>query len=238
MKTIGLIGGMSWESSAEYYRLINEEVKNRLGGLHSAQILMYSVDFDDIEGMQHAGRWHDAGRAMNHAAQRLERGGSDFIVLCTNTMHKVADAMMEGIRIPLVHIADATGKKIKAAGLTRVGLLGTRFTMEDAFYRDRLIHEFALDVLVPEMEDRKTIHRINFEELCLGHFHSHSRSDFVRILGALVPPGFVAIVTHPMRGTRLKRSAPQVHGWLSGPLSSSKTSPNVITTIYEFHNRE
>lgn len=156
MKTIGLIGGMSWESSVEYYRIINEMVRERLGGQHSAKSLMYSVDFDEIERLQHQGRWADAAKAMIDAAQRLQRGGADFIVLCTNTMHKLAPAILENVTIPFAHIADATAERIQSAGLQRIGLLGTRFTMEEDFYKGRLT-ELGLDVIVPDEAQRKVV---------------------------------------------------------------------------------
>src|SRR3954447_10167704 len=150
MKTIGLIGGMSWESSAVYYRIVNETVKQRLGGLHSAQCLMYSVDFAEIERLQHEARWDEAGQIMAQSAQRLERGGADFVALCTNTMHKLASYIEQAVKLPLVHIADPTAEAIQTAGIQRIGLLGTGFTMEQPFYRDRLIDKYGLDVLIPE----------------------------------------------------------------------------------------
>jgi len=168
MKTIGLLGGMSWESSLQYYRIINEAVRARLGGLHSAQTLMFSVDFAGIEAMQARGEWQRAGEQLAEAAQRLERGGADFLVLCTNTMHKVADDIEQRVRIPLLHIADATGARIRKAGLGRVGLLGTRFTMEEDFYRSRLRERLGIEVLVPGERERGRIHQIIYEELCRG----------------------------------------------------------------------
>jgi aspartate racemase len=150
MKTIGLIGGMSWESSIEYYRIINETVRQHLGGLHSAQSLMYSVDFAEIEILQHQDRWDEATQMMIAAGQRLENGGADFIVICTNTMHRMADEMQRHLRIPILHIADATARQIQTQGLNRVGLLGTRYTMEQDFYRGRLEHMHGLQVLIPE----------------------------------------------------------------------------------------
>jgi aspartate racemase len=156
MKTIGLLGGMSWESTLEYYRIINQEVKARRGGLHSARCLLHSVDFAEIEALQHLGQWSQAGAVLAEAARRLELGGADFVVLCTNTMHKVADAIQAGIGIPLLHIADATAEKIKAAGIFRVGLLGTRFTMEQDFYRGRLEQRHGLEVIVPDPQARES----------------------------------------------------------------------------------
>ncbi|NJN86972.1 MAG: amino acid racemase, partial [Leptolyngbyaceae cyanobacterium SL_7_1] len=168
MKTIGLIGGMSWESSIEYYRIINETTKAKLGGLHSAKSVMYSVDFAEIEALQHQDRWHDAAELMIDAAQRVERAGADFVVLCTNTMHKLADAMQAELRIPLLHIADATGDRIRQTKLGTIGLLGTRFTMEQDFYRGRLVDRHGLQVVVPEEGDRDLVHHVIYNELCLG----------------------------------------------------------------------
>ncbi len=178
MKTIGLIGGMSWESSLEYYRMINETVKQRLGGLHSAQCLLFSVDFAEIEQMQMAGQWDQAGQAMAEAAQRLERGGADFVVLCTNTMHKLAGDIEAAVSIPLLHIADPTAGAIQAAGIRRIGLLGTAFTMEQDFYRGRLSEKFGLDVLIPDAAGRADVHRIIYEELVLGIVKDESRAVY------------------------------------------------------------
>jgi aspartate racemase len=194
MKTIGLIGGMSWESSIEYYRIINEAVRERLGGLHSAQSLMFSVDFAEIEALQHQGRWDEAAREMIAAAQRLERGGADFVLLCTNTMHKLADAMQAEIGIPLLHIADATADRIAARGLATVGLLGTRFTMEEDFYRGRLVGRYGLRVLTPEAADRAIVHRVIYDELVVGDIRPASRAEFRRILAALVDQGAQGII--------------------------------------------
>lgn len=194
MKTIGLIGGMSWESTVPYYRIINETVKTRLGGLHSARLVLVSVDFHEIERMQAAGDWAAAGDAMADAARRLQAAGADFIVLCTNTMHKVADAIERATSIPLLHIADPTAAAIRAAGVSRVGLLGTRFTMEQAFYRDRLARQHGLDVLVPDEGDREIVHRIIYEELCLGKVLDTSRNEYRRIMATLVQRGAQAII--------------------------------------------
>lgn len=177
MKTIGLIGGMSWESSIEYYRIINETAKAKLGGLHSAKSLMVTVDFAEIEKLQHEDRWDEAGQILVRCAQDLERGGADFIVLCTNTMHKLADQIVANVNIPFLHIADATAEKIVAAGIQRIGLLGTRFTMEHDFYKGRLINNFGLDVLTPEKADRDIIHRVIYEELVLGKIVDESRKE-------------------------------------------------------------
>jgi len=174
MKTIGLLGGMSWQSTIEYYRILNEEVASRLGGLHSAKIVMYSVDFDGIPEMQRRGDWMTAGRVLAEAAQGLERAGADMVLICANTMHIVADAVQQAVRIPLVHLADVTAARVKRAGLTRVGLLGTRYTMEKDFLKDRLASH-GLTVHVPEAEDREEVHRIIYEELCRGIITEESR---------------------------------------------------------------
>jgi aspartate racemase len=194
MKTMGLIGGMSWESTLLYYRLVNEEVRARLGGLHSARTLLYSVDFEPIERMQAEGRWDEAGEVLADAAERLERGGADFLVLCTNTMHKVASAIEARVRIPLLHIADATGEALRAAGLRKVGLLATRFTMEQAFYRERLEQRSGVEVLVPSEQDRKRVHAVIYEELCLGDVRAESRAAFRSIVGSLVAAGAQGII--------------------------------------------
>jgi len=194
MKTIGLIGGMSWESSLEYYRLINRGVRDRLGGQHSAKSLMISVDFAEIEQMQMEGRWDDAAAALSDCARQLERGGADFIVLCTNTMHKVAPAIQAAISLPLLHIADATAARIKAAGLSKIGLLGTRFTMEQEFYKGRLTDQYGLTVLIPEAPDREIVHRAIYDELCLGKIVDQSRAEYVRIMDDLATRGAEAII--------------------------------------------
>ena len=194
MKTIGLIGGMSWESTVPYYRIINETVKTRLGGLHSARLVLVSVDFHEIERMQAAGDWAAAGDAMADAARRLQAAGADFIVLCTNTMHKVADAIERAVRIPLLHIADPTAAAIKAAGHHTVGLLGTRFTMEQDFYKGRLEAQFGLEVLVPAEEQRERVHRIIYDELCLGQIHEPSRAEYLAITAELAQAGAQAVI--------------------------------------------
>lgn len=194
MHTIGLIGGMSWESSAEYYRIINEAVKQRLGGLHSADCLMYSFDFAEIEALQMAGDWDGATARMIEAAQRLERGGAVCVVICTNTMHKMADAVTEAVGTPLIHIADPTAAAIKAGGFTRVGLLGTRFTMEQDFYRGRLINQHGLDVLIPDEADRETVHRIIYEELVVGTIRDESRADYLRVIDSLAGRGAEGVI--------------------------------------------
>jgi len=194
MKTIGLIGGMSWESTLGYYKLINEAVRQRLGGLHSARLVLYSVDFHDIERLQHAGDWDAAGELLADAARSLAAAGADFIVLCTNTMHKVAPAIESAARIPLLHIADPTAAEIVRAGHAKVGLLGTRFTMEQAFYRERLHERHGLEVIVPDAADRDTVHRIIYDELCLGDVRPESREAYRRIMRDLVARGAQAII--------------------------------------------
>ena len=193
MKTIGLIGGMSWESTVPYYRLINEGVKRRLGGLHSARIVMHSVDFHDIEELQRTGRWDEAGTILGAAARSLEAAGADCIVLCTNTMHRVAPAIRAAATIPLLHIADATAVRIREAGIRTAGLIGTRFTMEQDFYRGRL-EQNGLTVLVPEQSDRDLVHRVIYAELCLGTIRDESREHYRAIIGRLVAAGAGGII--------------------------------------------
>jgi aspartate racemase len=194
MKTIGMIGGMSWESSLEYYRIVNEGIHDRLGGVHSAKCLMLSVDFAEIEEMQRKGEWDRATQAMVDAAQALEHGGADFIVICTNTMHKMADAVSAGVRIPLLHITDATAERIRTQGLTRVGLLGTRFTMEEDFYKRRLTDNFGLEVVIPEAADREIVHRVIYDELVLGVIKEESRREYLRIIASLAARGAQGII--------------------------------------------
>ena len=194
LQTIGLIGGMSWESTIPYYRIINETVKERLGGLHSAKLVLHSVDFHEIERLQHADAWDEAGEAMAVAARSLQAAGADFMVLCTNTMHRVAEAMEQAVDIPLLHIADPTAEAVRAAGLGRVGLLGTRFTMEQAFYRGRLRDRHGLEVVVPDAADRQIVHQVIYEELCLGRVLDASRDQYLRIIGRLVDQGAQGII--------------------------------------------
>ncbi len=194
VKTIGLIGGMSWESTVPYYRQINEAVKTRLGGLHSAKIVLYSVDFAEIERLQHAGDWDAAGAILADAARMLERAGADFLVLCTNTMHKVAPAIESAVRIPLLHIADPTAAAIRQAGLDRIGLLGTAFTMEQPFYRDRLQDQHGIQVLVPDSADRALVHRVIYEELCLGRIEDTSRQAYRAVMHKLADQGAQGII--------------------------------------------
>jgi len=194
MKTIGLIGGMSWESSVEYYRLINQAAKARLGGLHSAKCIMHSVDFGEIEPLQHQGKWVEAAEQMIEAASHVQDGGADFVVLCTNTMHKVADELERHLSIPLLHIADVTAEAIKRRNCDRVGLLGTMFTMEDDFYRGRLIDKHALDVIVPDDEERQAVHDVIYDELCLGKIRQESKRRYIDIMGHLVRSGAQGII--------------------------------------------
>lgn len=194
MKTIGLLGGMSWESTLLYYRLLNEGVKARLGGLHSAQCLLYSVDFAPVEALQHAGRWDEAATVLIDGAERLRRGGADCLVLCTNTMHKVADAIATQVDLPLLHIADATAQPIVAAGLCRIGLLGTRFTMEEPFYVGRLRDHWGLEVLVPNADDRELVHRVIYDELCLGVITAGAKAGYQASIERLVAAGAEGII--------------------------------------------
>ena len=194
MKTIGLIGGMSWESTIPYYRQINETIRERLDGLHSARVVLYSVNFHEIERLQRAGDWDSAGAILAEAARSLEAAGAAFLVLCTNTMHKVASHIEAAVNIPLLHIADPTAAEIKRAGYSTVGLLGTRFTMEQAFYRDRLCEHHGLRVVVPETEDREVVHRIIYEELCRGIVKPESRSEYRRVMKNLATQGVQAII--------------------------------------------
>lgn len=194
MKTIGLIGGMSWESTQFYYRHINEAVKKRLGGLHSAQLLLYSVDFDPIEKLQHAGDWDAAAEIISAAARSLEAGGADFFLICTNTMHRVAETAAQSVDIPLLHIADATAEVLKAEQINRIGLLGTAFTMEQAFYRDRLTELHGIEVVLPDAEDRKLVHDIIYQELCLGEVKPASRGKYLQIIDKLALQGAEGVI--------------------------------------------
>ena len=194
MKTIGLIGGMSWESTLPYYQPINEGVKARLGGLHSARLVLYSVDFAEVEQLQRAGDWVGAGALLAKAAQALQTAGAQALVLCTNTMHKVAPAIEAAVDVPLLHIADATAAAIVNQGLQRVGLLGTRFTMEQDFYKSRLQDRYGLEVMVPISHERDEVHRIIYEELCLGHVRETSREVYRRVIRSLVEQGAQAII--------------------------------------------
>ncbi|WP_035768719.1 aspartate/glutamate racemase family protein [Arthrobacter castelli] len=192
-RVIGMLGGMSWESSAQYYRLANELVRERLGGLHSARVLLASVDFADIEALQAAGQWDEAGKVLAEAAKGLEAGGAELLLICTNTMHKVADRVQAAIHIPLLHLADATAQAIIRAGLGTVGLLGTAFTMEQNFYRDRLASH-GLTVLVPSADDRADVHRIIYDELCQGLLHEESRQIYRDVISRLAEAGADGVV--------------------------------------------
>ncbi|BAU29815.1 aspartate racemase [Aneurinibacillus soli] len=193
MRTIGLIGGMSWESSVEYYRIMNEEVKSRLGGLHSAKCLLYSVDFAEIERYQSIGDWNKAGEVLGDAAHSLEKGGADFIVICTNTMHKVVDIIQQKISIPILHIADATAAAIKQRGISSVGLLGTKYTMEQEFYRSRLELN-GIRVIVPDNRDRESVNKVIYEELCVGKVLQESREYYKQVMKRLMENGAEGII--------------------------------------------
>ena len=194
MKTIGMIGGMSWESSLEYYRIVNEAVKEKLGGFHSAPCILYSVDFALVEALQHRGDWAELTRSMIGAARRLERAGADFVIICTNTMHLMADEVQEAISIPVLHIVDVTAEAIKANGQTRVGLLGTKFTMEQDFYRGRLKEKHGLDVLIPGSDERQIVHDILYSELCMGEIKELSKGKFKGIIHSLVDRGAQGVI--------------------------------------------
>lgn len=194
MKLLGLLGGMSWTSTISYYRRLNQLVTERLGGLHSARLLLYSLDFETVERLQHAGRWDEAGELLADGARRLVAGGAEGVLLCTNTMHKVAEPIEAAVDVPLLHIADATGETIRTDGYRRVGLLGTRFTMEEPFYRERLAERFGLEVLVPGEADRELVHRVIFEELCAERIESRSRRAYQRIIADLAEQGAEAVI--------------------------------------------
>jgi len=193
MKTIGLIGGMSWESSAQYYAIINRAVRERLGGSHSAETFLYSVDFGEIERLQHDGDWSSLTARMVDAARRLEAGGADFVLICSNTMHLMADEVGAAIDVPLLHVVDPTASAITKAGLSRVGLLGTAFTMEKAFYRDRLAAA-GLEIVIPDTADRREVHRVIYEELVAGKIEAASRAAYRQVIARLVERGAQAIV--------------------------------------------
>jgi len=194
MQTIGLLGGMSWESTETYYREINEGIRARLGGLHSAKICLYSVDFDEIEKLQLTGNWEETAVILSQAAKRVEAGGADFLVICTNTMHKVAPEIEANIKIPVLHIADATAEQIIAKGISKVGLLGTKFTMEQDFYKGRLSEKHGVDVIIPETADRELVHKVIYSELCLGIISEQSREEYVRIIESLADQGAEAVI--------------------------------------------
>lgn len=194
MKTIGLLGGMSWESTVGYYRAINEGVKKSLGGLHSAKIALYSVDFEPIEQMQQKGDWEGSARILSGAAEGVQAAGADFLLICTNTMHKVAPQIQKAVRIPVLHIADATAEALVSKGIKKVGLLGTAFTMEQDFYKGRLIEKYGLEVLVPDEPDRKIVHDVIFKELCLGRIVESSWREYLRIIECLADNGAEAVI--------------------------------------------
>ncbi len=194
MKTIGLLGGMSWESTVSYYREINEGVKKALGGLHSAKIILHSVDFHQIEKLQHDGNWKALAEILSDAALGLQNAGADFLVICTNTMHKVAPEIEETIDIPILHIADATAKVVTQHGIKKVGLLGTAFTMEQEFYKGRLSERYGLKVVVPSEDDRKLVHDIIYNELCLGKIEERSKAEYLRIVDILAKSGAEAVI--------------------------------------------
>lgn len=194
MKTIGLLGGMSWESSVGYYKLINEGVRESLGGLHSAKIAMYSVDFDPIEKLQHAGDWNGTATILTEAAKRVESAGADCLLICTNTMHKVAAQVEENINIPLLHIADATAEVLVKKDVKKVGLLGTAFTMEQDFYKGRLSEHYGLTVLTPNADDRAIVHDVIYQELCLGKTLPTSKQEYLRIIDLLAKQGAEAVI--------------------------------------------
>lgn len=194
MKTIGLIGGLSWISSVEYYRIINEELQKRLGGCHSAKNLMYSVDFAEIEKLQHEEKWEEATAIMIDAAKRLEKGGADFVIICANTMHKMADDIQNNVKIPLLNIIDVTAEEIKLHKLQKIGLLGTKFTMEQDFYKARLIDKYKFEVVVPNKKDQKLIHNVLYSELGFGKINKSSKDQFVRIINDLIINGAEGVI--------------------------------------------
>ena len=194
MKTIGMIGGMSWESSIEYYRIVNQTVREKLGGLHSAKSIMYSVEFAEIEALQHQNRWDELAKIMIEAARSLERGGADFVIICTNTMHKLYDQVQNDIKIPMLNIADATAEKIRADGIDKIALLGTRFTMEEDFYKGRLVDRYGLDVIIPAENEMEIVHRVIYDELCAGIINSDSKQKYAEIIKGLVAKGAAGVI--------------------------------------------
>lgn len=194
MRTIGLIGGVSWESTLEYYRIINQEINKRLGGYHSAKCLIYSVDFAEIEELQRLGKWEVIRDIVTDAALNLKKGGADFVLICTNTLHKIADDIEKSAGIPLIHIVDAAGREIVKRDIRKVGLLGTRFTMEEGFYKDFLLDKFGIHVIIPGESDREIVHNIIFEELCFGVVKESSREHYVRIINQMADEGSEGII--------------------------------------------
>lgn len=194
MKTIGMIGGMSWESSIEYYRIVNQTVREKLGGLHSAKSIMVSVEFAEIEALQHQDRWDELAAILIEAARSLEKGGADFVIICTNTMHKLYDILQNQIKIPMLNIADATAEKIKAQGIDKIALLGTRFTMEEDFYKGRLADKYGLDVIIPSSAQREIVHRVIYDELCAGIIKPDSKQKYAEIIQGLAAEGVGGII--------------------------------------------
>jgi len=194
MKTIGMIGGMSWESSIEYYRIVNQTVREKLGGLHSAKSIMVSVEFAEIEALQHRDRWDELAAILIEAARSLERGGADFVIICTNTMHKLYDIVQNKIKIPMLNIADATAEKIKAQGIDKIALLGTRFTMEEDFYKGRLVDKYGLDVIIPSSAQREIVHRVIYDELCAGIIKPDSKQKYADIIQGLAVEGAGGVI--------------------------------------------
>ncbi|CAM3754574.1 aspartate/glutamate racemase family protein [Xenorhabdus thuongxuanensis] len=194
MKIIGMLGGMSWESTVSYYQAVNRGVKEALKGLHSAKICLFSVDFDEVEKLQSSSRWDEAANLLRDAAKSVEAGGADFLVICTNTMHKVADDIEKSISIPILHIADATAEVLIDDGIKKVGLLGTRFTMEEDFYKSRLVNKFGIEVIVPDEKQRNLVHRVIYDELCVGEILPNSRQRYLNIIQDLYSKGAEAVI--------------------------------------------
>ena len=229
MKTIGLLGGMSWESTLGYYRAINEGIKKTLGGLHSAKIVMYSVDFAPIEKLQHTGDWEGTAKILSEAAQSIQAAGADFLLICTNTMHKVAPQIEAAIQIPLLHIADATAEILVNGGINSVGLLGTAFTMEQEFYKGRLINNYGLQVLVPNEDDRKIVHKIIYQELCLGRIEQDSKAEYLRIIDTLAAQGAEAVILGCTEiGMLVKQSDTNVRLYDTAAIHAKKAVKNAI----------
>ncbi|GGZ71059.1 aspartate/glutamate racemase family protein [Paraglaciecola chathamensis] len=194
MKTIGMLGGMSWESTAQYYRLINQEVNHRLKGLHSASLILRSVDFENIAFLQQKGDWKEAGKILSEEAINLEKAGADFLIICTNTMHKVAPEITASISVPVLHIADTTAEVLQQENISRVGLLGTAFTMEQSFYTSRLTNKFGIEVITPNADDRAVVHNIIYQELCKGKIKDESRKKYLNIISALAADGCQGVI--------------------------------------------
>ena len=194
MKTIGMIGGMSWESSIEYYRIVNQAVRKKLGGLHSAKSIMYSVEFAEIEELQHQNQWDKLAEIMVEAGRSLERGGADFVIICTNTMHKLYDEVQQSIKIPMLNIADATAENIKTEGIDRIALLGTRFTMEEDFYKGRLVEKYGLEVMIPSPDQMEIVHRVIYDELCAGIIKPDSKHRYAAIIQDMVAEGAGGVI--------------------------------------------